>query len=434
MPHHAVTEHPSPPTVHASPDDPTVPMPRRFSNRSIVLTILTVMVTMGVVGFGLAWETIEWRRGNDLHLTKPAFFGIPAIIKVVAGLWLVGLVLLLMGFWRKRAAGEAAPTARTRWITGLGICAAVLSTMMILFSGPIRRRNSQHPPELDRAPIRTLEASKLEGLRYLPVDTNIVAGIHVAELMQEPKSREFLDGLRIAALHFNADRLERWTGLERANIEYVLLGLKIEDQLMPRTTVIARSLAPFDVEALRQKLHGVPSAEDPNRFHFNVVGTKLEAEARAIPAERLLIVGLTRADLEAVPAQPHAGLDALNPRLGALLRTRLDRSARLWAVGQVSDWGRTPVIWWLNQQPESDRKALETIRGFAAGVLVQDPLVVRAEIETEDRDTAHAVASYLERLRGDAATQLTIPPPRDGWVSVQARMKARAVQEAFQAK
>jgi hypothetical protein len=437
----AIQTQPYPQNLHTAPapetddDHAGVPIPRRFSNRSILLTILTVMVTMGVVGFKMAWETVELRRANDLHLTKPEAFGIPPLIKIFAGLWMVGLVMLLTGLWGKRDPGPAPASPRARWLYGLGVTLAVISTMAILFSGPIRRRNSQQPAELASSPIRSLDATRLEGMRYLPLDTNLVAGVHVAELLQDPRSREFLDGFKIAALHFSPERLESWTGMKREDIEYVLVGLKVEEQLLPRTTIIARSLAPLDAEALREKLKGVPAADGkPGRFHFKIVGTALDGEARCIPEERLLIIGLTRGDLDAVPPQPHEGLTKLAPRLGTLLTQRIDKRARVWAAAQVGDWERTPATWWLNRQPESDRNTLKTVRSFATWILFEDPLVVRAEIESDDAEHAKALAKYLEALRTEEKAPFKVPTPMDAWVSLQGRVTAKAVQEAFQIK
>lgn len=424
----AIQTTPRPP-IQPSPDD--VPMPARFSNRAILLTILAVMVTMAAVGFLMAWETVALRRANDVHLTKPEAFGIPPFIKIIAGVWMVGLVMLIMGIWRKRAPGEAPASPRTRWVYGIGFGLALLSTVVILLSGPIRRRNSPMPGE-DGGIVRSMDATRLEGLGYLPEDTNIIAGVHVGELVQDAKSREFLDDLKIAALHFSASRLENWTGLKRENIDYVLLGLKVEDQLMPRTTIIARSRTPLDGDQLREKLRGVLSNDsDPNRFHFRVVGTSLEAEARCLPEERLIIVGLTRGDLEAVPTKPR---DELPPRLAALLKERVDRSSRAWAVGQVADWERTPVVWWINRQSEKDQAALKSVRAFAASVVFEDPLKLRAEIETTDAKSAQAVVRYLWSQPTEESTKVTIPGPVDAWVSVQATLKPKAIQDALQPK
>jgi hypothetical protein len=415
---------------------PDVPIPRRFSNRAIVLTILTIMVTMGLIGLKLAWETVELRRANDLGLTKPQLFGIPPLIKVFAGLWMVGLVMLLTGIWGKRESDHAPASPKARWLYALGISLAVLSTMVILFSGPIRRRSSQLPPELDMAPVRSVDGTRLEGLRYLPTDTNMILGVHVGELLQDKNSREFLDGLKLATLHFNAERLENWTGLKRDEIEYVVVGLKIEDQIMPRTTIIVRSLMPIDPERLREKLKGVPPADGaPGRFRFRVAGTALDAEAKCIPEDRILILGLTRGDLDAVPAQPHAGLSALSPHLGTLLGERADKRARAWVVGQVSDWDRTPAAWWLGKRPEKERATLKKVRGFASWLTFEDAnVLVRAEFESEDAQGATDLAAYLEAIRPEDRPIFKVPTPVDTWVSLQGRMKAQAVQDSLQLK
>src|SRR5437899_3021283 len=44
-------------------------------------------------------------------------------------------------------------------------------------------------------PIRTVAPAELEGLGYLPPDTDIILGVHVAELLQEPAGRELLPRL-----------------------------------------------------------------------------------------------------------------------------------------------------------------------------------------------------------------------------------------------
>src|SRR5205823_9810536 len=46
-------------------EDDENPYPRRWSNRSVALIILSVMGTMAALGFALAWFTTENRRLRD---------------------------------------------------------------------------------------------------------------------------------------------------------------------------------------------------------------------------------------------------------------------------------------------------------------------------------------------------------------------------------
>jgi hypothetical protein len=416
----------APPAAPAAAD-PDVPMPRRFSNYDVVLAILGVMFLMALVSLTLSLETVQFRRENDRHISKEQVVGVPLVIKVVAALWIGGLVLVLAGARPRRvretvSGGLQPERPRMRWLVAGGFALAVLGAALLIFSGPLRRRSSQLPAytEPTQAAARSVSPAQLEALGYLPPDTNVIAGVHLGELLQSADNRALLDQLKIGPIDLSPERIQKLTGLKREDIDYVVLGLRLEE--IPRITAIVRTRTHFDPHAVRTALHGVPSpkAERANRFSFKLAQPAIEVEAWLLPEHHLLIFGLTRADLDAVPAEPSERLKQLSPQLRQMVQLRLDPDARIWAAGNIEHWERT----WISKAPNA--ALVQKVRSFGAGLIPGTPeaphLKLRAEVNCVDADAARAVATYLTEHKPEGV-ELTLPEPQGDWVSLKAQLK-----------
>jgi hypothetical protein len=309
-----------------------------------------------------------------------------------------------------------------RWLLAGGFALAVLGAALLIFSGPLRRRSSQLPAYTEPTPAaaRSLAPAQLEALGYLPPDTNVVAGVHLGELLQSADNRALLDQLKVGPLDLNPERIQKLTGLKREDIDYVVLDLRLEE--IPRITAIVRTRTRFDPDAVRTALRGVPSAkaERANRFSFKLDQPAIEAEAWLLPEQHLLIFGLTRADIDAVPAEPSAGLKQLSPKLREMVQLRLDPDARIWAAGNIDHWERT----WISKAPNA--ALVQKVRSFSAGLVPgppeAPPFRLRAEVNCADADAARTVAKYLTEHKPESV-ELTLPEPQGDWVSLKAQLK-----------
>jgi hypothetical protein len=416
------------PAANQTTADPDVPMPVRFSNRNIVLSILGVMTVMALVGLFMSLETVNFRRENDRHITKEQVIGIPLVIKVVAGLWMAGLVLVVVGVSQRGGAQTAgvdrSASDRRRWLFAGGLALAVLGIVLIIFSGPLRRRSSQLPGDVpsNQQSAVALAPAQLEAIRYLPADTNIVAGIHLANLLQTPETQALLDRIKFASFDLSAERVQKLTGLKREDLDHVVVGVKLEDEIVPRLTVLVRTRTRFDPEAVRAALHAVPTAESrrANRYHFKLDQPAVEIETWLLPEEKLLVFGLTRADVEAVSERPQEGVKHLAPALGKMLDVRLDPAARVWVVGNIDHWDRTLVSKMQNAG------LAQKVRSFDVGLIPskapEKGLQLRADVNCVDAEGARAIAKYLNEHKPEGV-ELSLPEPQGDWLGMKAQIK-----------
>src|SRR5207244_10366548 len=101
--------------------------------------------------------------------------------------------------------------------------------------------------------------AELEGLGYLPSDTDVILGVHVAELLQEPAGRELLPRLFTAWPSLSPVNLEKWTGLRLEDIDHAILGLELQKSLLPRLYLIVQTKTLVDWDHhLRSRLKATP--------------------------------------------------------------------------------------------------------------------------------------------------------------------------------
>lgn len=375
--------------------------PKRVSNGMIGIVIFGVMVVMASISLALALQTESFRRSQDQQLTKPPTLTIPLMLKIASNVWIIGLIFILLEIWKNRARtiDDVAfiRSNRFRWLVGVIGALAVVSITFSWWSNPIRRRNTEQPMEAATSPTYTLAPSKVESLGYLPPDTNVVAAIHVAEASRNPVAKDFLSQLRLGPVNFGTDGIERWTGLRWSDIRYLVIGLKLDDLLIPRVTLIVQTLQPFDGAKIQETLKAIriPDAASKDRFRFKLNRSAVDLAMWCPPVGNILIVSLNPKDLDAVPRTPVAGVDHLSEPHRIILKERVSSSADLWLAGHSNNWEKTVLTWWLSSLSPREQATFKNVRTFALWVQLADEATIGIEFECTDDPTAQALKAYL---------------------------------------
>jgi hypothetical protein len=310
------------------------------------------------------------------------------------------------------------PASRQRWSNRAvaGVILATMGTMALigfLFAwNTIESRRKRDKlgdnqgQELTR--VIAVAPARLTALGYLPADTNIVAGVHVAELLGEPAVREFLVASRPAGGGWNLASLEHWTGLKLEEIDHAVLGLRVEDRLFPRITLIVQTRKPYQAGAIRQTLKAERSLERGKRtlyrFHINQSG--IEAVLWCAN-ECTLVFTIFPEDLDVVPTEPVPGVERLSPELQNLLGQQMHEGTQLWIAGAAKDWIKA-----LSPQPfpgmprlatldlaRSERDLLTHLRAFGAWLQIDQDVVWNLAAEGTDSAALPFLDEYLA-LRG----------------------------------
>jgi hypothetical protein len=444
-------------------EDSECPAPQRplLSNSVLASLVLGVMLIMALVGGVLAWQTVAERRGYDFKLPKTQAIGIPIVARVALGLFVLGLVGILVRDWRVREKKYRAGSIPPHWLRryaepllALFVLLVVGFSLVAIGSRPVRGPKPTDPNEPEA--VSAVLPSQLAGLGYLPGDVNLIAGIHVAEVGQQPAGKEFLNRFRLANSVDGLHTLEKWTGLRLAEIDHVALGVKLENTgLIPRLTMVIRTLQPYDAWQLRRDLGAGTATKTGGRTLYRCANAVLLDEAVLWCADdHTLVLNWGDENLTAVPLSPRSGVDHFTAALAAVLRERIDpmareQSAQVWLASNVADWNQTPVtllrIKGILQ--EDDWNLLSHVPTLALWAQLEEGVTLHAACQASDDAAAEKVketlAAYFspdnprlsfagngtqaEAIRADLSESLQVTRQED-WVTLQATIRPETIQ------
>jgi hypothetical protein len=409
---------------------------------------------MAVIGLTFAEMTTHVRREQDVALPKRQPFAVPPVARIARLVYVGAIGLYLLSSLRRGRVRSWA--ARV----GAGVLLALLALIGVedvsaLCGGPSIlvpsrfRQRALSPPQSPQETLRAVAPAELPALGYLPADTNVLVGVHVAEAWRDPTGREFLSRFRFGNTDFGVTTLEKWTGLKMEEIDHAILGLRVDDNLLPRTVLVVQTQQPYDADRVRSALKAGRKSEQKKKplYHFPL--EQLEG-VLWFADERTLLIGVLPSDLDDVPLKPSDNLDRLPAAVVNVLRERLTRGTQAWAVGHADDWNKTSARLVLPLLNKQDQAALAKAQTLAVWLQFEQGMGVNAAFRCKDEASAEAFDQYLGG-KGNALDRLlnlfgdrpeaeparkelaeTLTRQRQGvWVDVRARVGPEAVQQAF---
>jgi hypothetical protein len=424
---------------------------RRWSNRRIAAVVLAVMVSMALVGLVLALATQTVRRSHDSGLPKDRT--LPLYLSVFVGIWIIGLAFVtvreLQARYQRSSGAQRLPIGyilSTIFFLALGGLAVTMLAVQIS-----TQRASRPALESEIQTVPSVPPASLSSLGYLPADTDLVAGIHVAEALADPSSKDIVTHFAFGP-GIDVSAIEKWTGLSVKEMDHIVLGLRVRGMLTPRMEVVVHTVRPYGAEAIRKKLNvsHYPIAGKSEVYRLTVDKSLLTPYLWFVD-DRTLIVGGSAKDLEAVPNLPQSGPENLRPELGELLREGLGQGTPLWVAGAPREWDQT-LIWslLLSQQSKEERALLAKISTFGVGFQFGNGLALNAAIYCADDTTAVKLESYFtgHDLGEKKPFHLNAPRPHlepiyrelgqsvkaereQSWLILQAKARAETLHKAI---
>jgi hypothetical protein len=280
---------------------------------------------------------------------------------------------------------------------------AVLGLAFALWTQHIRRQHDYRDQVLDPGPppIVAVPPAQLPGLGYLPQGTDVILGVHVAEASESPLGRELLARLTLGSGDFGLSGLEQATGLQPAELDHVVLGLKIDERLLPRVTLVVQTRRPYDPEKVLAALKVGRRTERGNRMLYRFPLNQPPVDAALWLADKqTLIFGLTLEDLDAVPLAPSIELERFPSSLRRLLTEQVPANARAWLIGHIERWDQTAAqLLWLAVTKEA-REALGGVQTIGLWLSIAADLSFRGTFECADARAAGILHGYLNRHLG----------------------------------
>jgi hypothetical protein len=270
------------------------------------------------------------------------------------------------------------------------------------------------PPGHGQEPRENVAPAQLAALGYLPPQSNVVAAVHVEELVRNPEALAWLQlSFPIGNVIVGPKEVAGWLGLQPEEIDHLALGVSTSAPLLPAGVLIVRTRASWTVDQMRSKLKAerIPGNSRRHLYRFRVDNLLFQPIVLWIN-EHTLALAVIPAHLEEVPEQPRKDLDHLPDEVRKLIVERIEPGSTIWVVGAF-----TEQFWKSLGNPGGGEAAnvrrLQAVREFAVGMRMQGKGVrVGAALHTTDEKAA---ASWQEALK-----ESTPNSSRDGsWVVMQ---------------
>jgi hypothetical protein len=300
------------------------------------------------------------------------------------------------------------------------------------------KMSSPPPPAVERVPPLELAA-----LGYLPPETSIIAAVHVAQAERTPAGKELLQRFRLGTAISVAD-LDKWTGIKLNEIDHAVLGVTVDNRVLPPVVLVVQTRRPYDAAQVRQALKVTHTTEQGTKtlHHFTpAVGTKLSfAAVLWFASPTTVVVGLAKNDLEKVPDRPATEASQLSGAVRAAIKDRLGQ-ADAWLVGHVEKWDAVSLLLGFLLEKDSIQ-TLSRLRTFAFGLQFDDGVRLNGAARCVDEEATELLVRKWGRLvvpEGDALPKELRPMIReladtyqrrvkDGWLEIEARASAKGLQ------
>jgi hypothetical protein len=391
----------------------------------VVLAVMAAMAVGGVLAV-LATESLRREQDTRRPPRREASTRLLRPLAIIEGIVLVGGIALIAYRYQKRrrsAAPGSDPGRELRqliaFVAGLmGLVALVLG----LLSSLIPREESRPPPAVPVEPaFHPLAPAQWTGLDYLPEGTNLVAGLHVAELMRQPAGRLFLRNFRFPRLDFGPASLEKWTGLNFDDIDHLVIALRVGDQLPPPLLITVQTRRPYDPQQLRDRLQADrrtdPAGKSLYRFK---VDKSLVDPVLWCPNHYTVVVGLKAEDLAAVPnrpaeslppEEPAGGLRRLPPAVQELIRD-WPVGTPVWVAGHVEQWEAIRLLLAFFKTPPDQVEALVSLRTLGLSLRFEPGLRLDVQLSGADETAARKLDDFLARRQPDEIESLRLLGPQ----------------------
>jgi hypothetical protein len=377
---------------------------------------------------------------------------IPLIARIGLGVYVLAMVLAILRGWNRREKASKGKAGLGQYgipALALFVLLGVGLALLAIQQRPIRKPAPTLPSGADA--IAAVLPSQLAGLRYVPNDSQLIVGIHVAEAWRTRMGRLLLDGSHPSG-GVGLEQIESVTGVKPADIDHAVLAIKLDkEKALPRVFLIVQTIHAYDRARIRESLKAAERISDDRRAIEEIRITTWKTTASLWFADdRTLAVVWPSDDITEIPATPRSGVEHLPHELRALLEEQLDPAAtkapvQLWAAGHVDSWDELavgPILAWFLRDSWTTLSSARTAGVWAH--LDEDAKLVGL-CHCANENSAEALRDFLqptEKGKGLAsllaknnplALEVTksLKATRDGeWVKAEAQVRTSAFQKS----
>jgi hypothetical protein len=229
-------------------------------------------------------------------------------------------------------AGSTKPKPVASIVLATMLAMATLGFLFMWNTTAARRARDRMADQTDPETVHTivLAPSALPALGYLPADVNAIVGLHAAECNEQEDGRRFLFALQSLPIMPAGPRFETLIGLPWTQIDHAVLGVRIEDRLIPRFTLVVRCRQPINQAALLKVLKAQRKDRGKRSLYaFPLEGFGIDATCW-IPDDHTLVISRSPEDFDPAPLTSNPGIDHFNADLQQIFRESLPTGVVLW--------------------------------------------------------------------------------------------------------
>jgi hypothetical protein len=301
----------------------------------------------------------------------------------------------------------------------------------------IFRKKETRPAELGEA----VAPSRLAGLGYLPRGTNVVAAVHVEELLASPAGKELRrQGVKIGNREWKLDAIKDSIGLPIEEIDHVVLGVQMREEkdveLTPPLYLVVRTRQAYDADRVKKTLQATKPRSEAvpgggKRTIYSAKVQNLPLPLQNLPLllwladERTFVLNLFSKKMEDVPVQPDEDASQFPAELRQVIQQRLDAGTPIWLAGHSNNWELTLLpklldLFGSKRVPVLSR--WKDVRTFAIALHTAKPLKLIGAFRSADEPAAKRIEreELVPRQKADPDGFKYI---REGeWLTVQVKI------------
>lgn len=382
----------------------------------------------------------------------------PTTKKAFPFMVLAGGMGLVASAWLRYFSRPRSNGATAWFILGNMAAVALLIALPFALSTTAFRRGNDLPkgvrPDAARfdadgkTPEGPVAPADLPALGYLPAESNLLIGLHVAELLHDPAGKTLLDQPSWAPMEAALGQVEKWTGLKKEALDHVALGVQT-DQLIPRLTVAVRTREPYNPASFHVVLDQSKPLKHRDRWLYPLRIGPLGQGALWCVEPRMLVVALwwdgTRFKevKEVLPLEPRRRLSGFHADIRHVLQKRLRPGTPVWVAGRSVPGPMLAAILPVARGDKDAGKRFAKVHACALGLRFGDEMTLFGDLACTDAAAARDLRTFLEgqslpgggtlkvaEAAAPEAGQESEGAPRN-WVSFQIRSTPEGLRQAL---
>ncbi len=299
---------------------------------------------------------------------------------------------------------------------GIMLTMAVISTGYALWT--TKERQDRHPwmPKT-LEPIALRRPLDLPALGYLPKDCKLVAGLHVAEMMQDAKTGKILLAEpRPTYFDWPLKQIKRTSGLTLDDVDHVVLGAADLKQLV----MVVKTRNKISLEKIADARPMKSSKHEERPYYEFPVAPVGQAILWCVDDETLIYVMRLdepkREHLSGLTTKARAVEDVLPGPLHDAVAQLLPKRGFAWSAGRLEQLGELKFWLPILLGGKVDVAFVKEIKIFAVGLEPmegQSGLSLSGAFLMTDADAAAKLAARLKAVKIDGAIHDAFATPKD---------------------